>query len=365
MSTFLRIVAALLCAVLAHPVFAGGELQDFVRLRGLEGDTLVGLGLVVGLNGTGDSMKDSTIAGQPYSQLLRTLGNISASRADLSKLKGVAIVYVTAEIPYGGARIGDRVDVKVSAVANAKSIKGGRLVSTFLLSDVVPADRSLWIPFAIAEGGPIETGDVETSGGVRNGGRLVRDIVKSPFDGDAVVLVLDGPYVGYPAATAIAGAINDELSLSGFSGAARVEDAQTIRVRIPDSARANPNEFLGSLLTFVVPNDLLRLKSRVIIDLHRKVMTIDESVELRPTAVTAGDLHITTITPPFEPTPENPVAITSTWAAIATGAENKNSTRLKDLVDTLRQLDVPFETQVAIVESLHRQGAFKAEVVRQ
>lgn len=93
-------------------------------------------------------------------------------------------------------------------------------------------------------------------------------------------------------------------------------------------------------------------------------MTIDESVELRPTAVTTGDLRITSITPPIEPTPDNPVVMTSTWTGVATGADNKASMRLKDLIDTLRQLEVPFETQVAVVENLHRQGAFKAEIIK-
>ncbi|MDZ4831393.1 MAG: flagellar basal body P-ring protein FlgI [Phycisphaerae bacterium] len=363
-TTFLRVLVGLLCAIIAHPALGNGELQDFVRLRGLEGDTLVGLGLVTGLNGTGDSMKDSTIAGQPYAQLLKTLGNIGTSRLDIAKTKSIAIVYISVEIPYGGARIGDRLDVKISTVGNAKSIKGGRLVSTFLVTEVVPADRTEWVPYAIADGGPIETGELETVGWIGLAARVVRDVVKSPFDGDNVYLVLDGPYVGYPAANAIAGAINGEAELTGVSGLATVEDGQTIRVRIPENARANRGEFVANLLTTLVSNDLLRIRSRVVIDMRHKVMTIDESVELRPTAVTTGDLRITSITPPIEPTPDNPVVMTSTWTGVATGADNKASMRLKDLIDTLRQLEVPFETQVAVVENLHRQGAFKAEIIK-
>lgn len=360
----LRIACVALCAFAARPAVAG-ELQDFVRLRGLEGDTLVGLGLVTGLNGTGDSMKDSSIAGQPYAQLLRRLGNVSALRGDMLKTKSVAIVYVTARIPYGGARIGDRIDVRLSTMGSAKSIEGGELVATYLLSDVVPADRSQWVPYGIAEGGPIEVDSVElgTVGSIRGGGKIVRDLVKSPFDGDSVYLILHEPYVGYPAATAIAGAVNEELMLSDISGAASVVDSQTIRVRVPETARSR-EEFLGDLLTTQVPGDLLRLRSRVVIDMRNKVMTIDESVEFRPTAVTADALRITTITPPLQPTPENPVATTTAWVGVATGAESKASMRLKDLIRTLERLEVPFETQVSIVESLERQGALKCQIVR-
>lgn len=359
------VVVVALCAVSAGNAHAG-ELQDYVRVRGLEGDTLVGLGLVTGLNGTGDSMKDSTIAGQPYAQLLRRLGNISASRADTLKTKSVAIVYVTVHVPYGGARIGDRLDIRLSTVGNAKSIAGGELVATYLVSDVVPADRSQWIPFAIAEGGPVEVDDPDaggTVGAIRGGAKIVRDIIKSPFDGNYVYFILKQQYTGYPAATAIAGAINEELQLSNITDAARVVDSQTIRVRI-DDGRRSPEEFLGDLLTTQVPTDLLRLSSRIVIDMRNEVMTIDESVELRPTAVTAGELRITTITPPIEPTPESPVAVTTAWTGIATGKDNKSSMRLKDLVETMRQLDVSFRTQVAIVENLKAQGAIKAEIVR-
>lgn len=366
-ASILRSVLLLLAAslVVLAPSAGAGELQDFVRVRGLEGDTLVGLGLVVGLDGSGDSMKDVTIAGQPYAQLMRTLGNVNTTLRDTQKLKTVAIVYVTLEVPYGGARVGDKLDVRVSAVGNAKSLRGGRLVSTFMLTDVVPSDRAQWIPYAIAEGGPVEVNEpVGTVGSIQHGARVVRDILKNPFDGDSVTLILEPQYVGYPAAAAIASAINDELSLSGISDAARVEDTKTIRVRVPQSDRTNPNDFLGKLLTFSVPSDLLRLRSRIVIDARRKVMTVDESVEFRPTAVTADQLRITTITPPVTPTVDSPVAATTVWTGLGTGEQNKSSMRLKDLLETLKRLEVPFETQVAIVESLVRQGALKAEIVK-
>ncbi len=366
---FLPILRVALCAVaclgaiLARTASAA-EIQDFVRIRGLEGDKLVGIGLVVGLDGTGDSMKDSTIAGQPYAQLLKTLGNISSTRQDQLKTKSVAIVFVTVEIPYGGARIGDKIDARVSVLGNAKSLKGGTLVSTHLVTEVVPADRSQWVPYALADGSPIEVGEITTGGVIRGGARMVRDVIKSPFEGNTVALVLNAQYVGYPAASAIASAINEELELSGFSEAARVEDSQTVRVRIPDPDLEHRSEFLGKLLTFAVPTDVLRLEARVIIDMRAKVMTIDENVEFRPTAVTADALHITSITPAMQPTPENPVLETVAWTGLATGEQNRSSMKLRDLIASLNQLAVPFETQVAIVEALDRQGALKGKVVR-
>lgn len=353
---------ALLCAMLARPALAG-QIQDYVRLRGLEGDKLIGLGLVVGLDGTGDSMKDSSIAGQPYSALLKRLGNISSTRVDQLKIRSAAIVYVSVDLPAGGMRIGDRLDVSIAAAGNAKSLSGGRLVTTFLVSDVIPDDRNLWVPYAIAEGGPVEAGPLQTVGTIGAGARMVRDLIMDPVADNTIWLVLEQPYAGYPAAEAIASIVNDELALSGHGGAARVEDSKTIRVRIPEPFRDRAAEFISQVLVFNVPSDLLRLPSRVVVDQRNKVMTIGESVEFRPSAITADTLRITTITPPLQPTPDNPMLETQAWAGLATGREARESMRLRDLVESLRQLDVPFETQVAIIKNLKSSGALTAEVI--
>ena len=94
-----------------------------------------------------------------------------------------------------------------------------------MLPDVVPADRSMWIPYATAEGGPVETfTDSQTNGVIRNGGRVVRDVIKNPYDGDRVTLVLEPRYQGFTAATAIAAAINDEVSVAGDTSVASLRD---------------------------------------------------------------------------------------------------------------------------------------------
>ena len=105
-------------AMLATPA-RGGDLQEYVRLRGLEGDRLVGLGLVYGLAGTGDSMKDSTISSQPYAQLLKNLGNIAIDLRSAGKTRSIALVLVTVEIPRTGARTDDRLDVTIGTYGTA------------------------------------------------------------------------------------------------------------------------------------------------------------------------------------------------------------------------------------------------------
>ncbi|MFM7051924.1 MAG: flagellar basal body P-ring protein FlgI [Planctomycetota bacterium] len=357
---------AAFCALVVLAVPArGGELQEYARLRGLEGDRFVGIGLVYGLDQTGDSMKDSLIAAQPYAQLLANLGNIRADARSLAKTRSIALVMVTVEIPRTGARTDDRIDVRIGTVGNAESLKGGILLTSFLKSPVVPADRSQWVPFAVAEGNVEVDPETATTGIVRGGARMVRDVVMSPFEGDSVALVLHPQYAGYPTAASIADLVNDELSLSGYSDAAKVEDAQTIRVRIPEDARGDANAFVARLMTFSVPGDLIRTPARIVIDTAKKVITVDDRVEFRPAAVTAANLRITTITPAIEPTPDAPVSDTVAWTGISTAEKGRKSMKLRSLIDALIELDVEFDTQVAIIESLSRQGALKAEIVKQ
>ena len=353
-----------LVALVAAPKAHAGELQEYCRLRGLEGDRFVGIGLVYGLNKTGDSLKDSPVTGQPFSQLLANLGNIRSDFKSLAKMKSIALVIVTVEIPRNGARLDDRLDVTVGCIGTASSLKGGILLTSFLKSPVVPADRTQWLPFAVAEGSVEADPDTATTGVIRGGARMVRDVLMSPFEGNSVTLVLHPQYAGYPTAASIADLINEELSMSGYSDAAKVEDANTIRVRIPSDSRQEANDFVARLLTFSVPGDLIRTPARIVIDMAKKVITVDEKVEFRPAAVTSSNLRITTITPTVQPTPDQPISDTVSWAGVPQTDPQQRSMRLKTLIDAFNELEVPFETQVSIIENLSRQGALKAEIIK-
>ena len=359
-------VCATLAVVACVAAFASsaraGDLQEYVRLKGYEGNRLVGVGLVYGLNKTGDSMKDSTVTSQPYAQLLANVGNIRSDARNLAKTKSIALVFITVEIPSTGARSDDRFDIEIGTLGTATSLAGGQLVTSFLKSSVVPADRAQWVPYSVADGALEVDPETPTKARVRGGARMVRDIQLTPFEGDTVALVLHPQYAGLPTAAAIADLVNDELSLSGFSDVARVEDQGTIRVRIPADAQSDPYGFVARMMTFPVPSDLIRTPARVVIDRANKVITVDERVEFRPAAVTAANLRITTITPAIEPTPEQPLADTVAWAGVATGDTQRQSMKLRTLIDALNELDVPFETQVAIIHALKRQNALKGEI---
>ena len=362
LATLVALLAALFTALVTTSVARAGDLQEYVRLKGYEGNRLVGIGLVYGLNKTGDSLKDSTITAQPYAQLLANVGNIRTDLRSLAKTKSIALVFVSVDIPTTGARSDDRFDVTIGTLGTATSLEGGQLLTSFLKSSVVPANRAEWIPYATADGMIEVDPETPTKAVVRGGARMVRDITLSPFEGDTVALVLQPQYAGLPTAAAIAELVNEEFSLSSYSDVARVEDQGTIRVRIPPEEREDPYGFVARMMTFKVPGDLIRTPARVIIDRANKVITVDERVEFRPAAVTAANLRITTITPEIQPTPEQPLADTVAWAGVATGESQRQSMKLRTLIDALNELDVPFETQVAIIHALKRQNALKGEI---
>jgi flagellar P-ring protein FlgI len=364
LSGLLLAIVLALVALVSAPKAYGGELQEYVRLRGLEGDRLVGIGLVYGLNKTGDSLKDTPVAAQPIGALLQNLGNIRSDYKSLAKMKSLALVIVSVEIPRTGARTDDRLDVKIGCIGTASSLKGGILLTSILKNPIEPVNRADWLPFAVAEG-MVEVDQITpTTGTIRGGARMVRDVTMNPFDGNSIELVLHPQYAGYTTAASIADLINEELALSGYSDAARVEDAQTIRVRIPVDTDAEANQFVARLLRFSVPGDLIRTPARIVIDVSRQVITVDERVEFRPAAVTSGNLRITTITPPITPTPQQPLTDTVSWTGVSTAERQTPNMRLRTLIDAFNELDVPFDSQVAIIESLVRQGALKAEIIK-
>ncbi len=361
---FLALSALLVGAVSARVAHAG-DLQEYCRLRGLESNQFEGIGLVTGLDDSGDSMKDASPAAQSLAGLLGKELNIRSDLKSLSKIKSAALVSVTVDIPPTGARTGDRFDVRVSAIGSASSLSRGHLHASPLKIPFEPRAGVAWLPYAVASG-MIEIDPANPRIGViRGGAQMVRDVLQNPLEGDTVTLLIAPQYAGYSTAASLADLVNDELSLSGYSDCARVIDQGAIVVRIPQNALADTNAFIARLMTFTVPGDLVRTPARVVIDRANEVITIDDRVEFRPSAVTAGTLRITTISPEPQPTVDAPLADTVAWAGIATSEAGRNSMKLRALLDALIELDVPFATQVAVLRSLKTQGAMKAEIIEQ
>lgn len=360
------LLASAILALLGAGVASAASVQEIVRVKGHERNTFSGIGIVIGLNGTGDQNKDSYVAARPFAQFLKNLDASVANLDELRKTSSFAVVQVSMNLPALGAAEGDRFDVSVSSLFNAKSLAGGTLVVSMLR---VPVPDASEIPVMAFAQGPVEiAGASPRDGVVRLGGQMLRSIVGNPVQPDgSVVLVLREEFAGYPVASALTTIINEEMALLGERQVARADDAKTIRLRVPSRDRSDPTSFLARVLTFHVDPSLLRTPARVVLNEREGIIVVTDTVEIRPVAITHAGLQITTITPEPIGTPEFPVATTTRWAGVGTQAApgSPGSTRLADLLRALDQLDVPARDQIAIIYELRRSGALTAEIVNE
>jgi len=364
--------AILACAVLALGAIVGRtnatSVQDLVRIKGHERNVLTGMGIVIGLNGTGDSSKDSFVAARPYAELLKNLGNPIFSMEELAKADAYAIVEVSMEVPPTGVREGDRLNVTVSTLFNAKSLVGGRLfVAPLRLPRPDAPDLE---PLAYAEGPIVIEGTNIRSGVVRGGGQMLRDIRTNPVTrAGTMTLVLKDQYagtIGYPVATTIAGAINDEFVMDGHADLAVVEDAKNIKIVLPDADRNNPASFIATLMTIPIDPSLIQTEARIVINEKQGIIAVTGNVQIGPVGITHKGLTISSVTPQAPPTLDNPVIETTRWTGLdTTDRLSRSSTRLVELLDAFKQLNVPVADQIAIIYELRKTGALHAEIIHE
>lgn len=328
-------------------------LSDFVRVKGQEGNYLQGIGLVVGLKGTGDS--DLTPTHRALSLMLKHMGNNSGSGPggeylpeELKNIKNMALVLVRANIPAEGAEEGDFIDCEVSSLG-AKSLAGGTLaIST--LQGPNPHDKTVW---ALASG-PVELAkeDIPTRGYVMKGCRIEQTI-RNPFvtqDGKIFLVINEGHKDWRMAQEIVFGVNNLEQNISrGTSGQiARALDQKTIEVTIPPQYKEEPVFFVSILMETPIVDSLLN--NKVVINKNQGLIVIGSDVEIGPVVINHNGIKVETA---------NPDA--SKFVTVDT--QRQYATRLKDLEDALTTLKVPATDIIDIVEALHHQGKVYGELI--
>jgi flagellar P-ring protein precursor FlgI len=361
-----RLLSSFSCAVLAlgASTATGATIQDLVRIKGHENNVITGMGLVIGLDGTGDTHRDSLIAARPYGSLLRNYGNALVTLKELDDADAFAVVQVSMDIPPEGVREGDRIDVNIATLYNATSLEGGVLVVSPLRLPL--PDAPDLVPLAVAWGPVVVEGTNPRTGVVRAGGQMLSDIRTNPVTSAGTLgLVLEDQYAGYPVASIIASAINDEFLLDGRGRIAVVEDAKNIKVLVPAMERANPAEFIAALMTTVIDPSLIQTEARIVINEREGIILVTGNVEIAPVGITHRGLSINSITPgPGAGSPAAGSLGAGRWTGLDTiGRESRNATRLLDLLQALDQLMVPVEDQIAIIYELKKTGALHAEIV--
>lgn len=357
MSALLTAVFALLSVERSASALS---LQDMARLEGQGETTLWGLGFVVGLGGTGDPSDVMPLARQ-LAKLLERGGNPTPQLEDLAKGKNIAMVMVTMTIPKEGARRGDKIDVSVQAWHRAQSLEGGQLFIT-PLQGPLPGQGV----YAFAEGPLSFDGESRTSGKVRGGGRISRDISMTTISADGTItLVIEPSYAGWTTARLLASVINSERQgLDDTAGEiALALDERSVRVLIPEAERPDPAYFISSIQEIRLDPSLLSLPARVIVNEKRGTIVVTGDVQISPAVISHKDLVVTTVTPMREPTVANPKVERKRWVQVDTTKNVRETARLQDLLEALKQLDVAVEDQIAILQKLHKIGRMHCEFI--
>jgi len=263
----------------------GARLKDIASIKGIRTNQLIGYGLVIGLNGSGDKGgTDFTIQG--LANMLERMG-IRVSAEDL-KVSNVAAVMVNATMP-PFARIGKKIDVTVSSIGDAKSLQGG----TLLLTPLKGVDGKI---YALAQG-PLSTGGFSTGGAagggvtknhptvgrISGGATVEREIPVSLKQKSELIVMLDSP--DFTTAARVAGTINERLGQSF----AEPIDSGTIAIKIPDYYRDRVVQLLAAVEDVeVIPDSV----AKVIVSEKTGTVVIGENVKVQTVAVAHGNLSI-------------------------------------------------------------------------
>lgn len=355
----MRLMNLILATVLVLASAAqAAEIRDLVRLKGSETSKLTGMGLVVGLNGTGDGGKFLP-AMRPLAEMIGHLGDPNVVAAELQNVKNVALVSLSAELPGNGVREGDRIDVHVAAMGAASSLRGGRLL-------IIPMKGPLRNSgvYAFAEGAVIIEDEAHpTVGVVRGGGQLTADVFSQNVDEfGRITLVLRDEVAGWRVATTLAGIINSIESVDEDSPTiARARDQKNVVVQIPPAERHDPATFIALILSQYVDPGLIDIGARVVINERTQTIVINGEVQISPVVISHKGLTITTISPEAEPTVQNPRVEQRPWASL--DPHRRGGTKLADLIEALKQLQVEADDRIAILKEIHKSGSLHAQLI--
>jgi flagellar P-ring protein precursor FlgI len=346
----ITLICLLLAAEPAHAVKVG----DITRLNGQRTNVLAGLGLVIGLKGSGD--------GGDYSAVINPLRKMLSEFADpvtvreLAASQNVAVVMVTATLPPAGVRDGDKLDAHVMSFGGAASLKGGRL---FLCPMKGPTPGSGI--FAMAEGAiTIEDASNPLHGVVKAGVVMEANLPMQVIDeAGRIQLILEDPAASWTTASMIAKVIN-EAEGNGETLAFAV-DSKNVVVIIPKSERERPDRFISDVQRLEVR--VLPTEARVVINAKTGFIGMTGDVEISPVVISFKGLTISMINPPPVPTPRNP--ITTDRRAVALDTTSQGGSKLQELVQAMDMINVPAEDRIAIVRELYKTGKLHAKLEEQ
>ena len=364
---YIRLAAFIVGAALAaSPALAFSRVKDLVEVQGIRDNQLMGYGLVVGLNGTGDSLKNAPFTQQSIQTMLERLG--TNTKGAVMQTKDIAAVVVTANLPAFSSP-GSRIDISVSAIGDAKNLQGGTLIVTPMFG----ADGQV---YAVGQG-PVATGGFSAAGdagsvtrGVPTAGRIANGAIVEKETGfkmaslTSMKLALHNPDM--TTASRIAKAVNAYL---GGSNALAL-DPSNVDIAVPANYPGGPMALLTDIEQVKVDPDQ---PAKVIIDENSGVIVMGADVRVSTVAIAQGNLTIkVTETPQVsQPSPFSNTGTTTTVPRtniqIDDGKGNRmtvmhDGVSLQHLVDGLNALGVGPRDVISILQAIKAAGALQADI---
>lgn len=362
-----RLIGALLIFALNLPAAtAASRVKDIADFEGIRENILVGYGLVVGLNGTGDSLTNSPFTEQSLTAMLERLG-VNTRDAN-TKTDNVAAVVVTATLP-AFSRQGTRIDVSISSIGDAQSLLGGTLVVTPLLAadgEVYAVAQGSITVSGFSVGGEAETvtKGVPTAGRIANGAIVERELGFDLASLTTLRISLRNP--DFTTSRRVEQAINKFIGNS----VAKSTDPSTVVLNLEGSKRDDMVSLLTDIEQLMVEPDQM---ARVVIDEQSGIIVIGKDVKVDTVAIAQGNLTVRiTETPqvsqpgPFAQAGETTV-VPRTQVEVTEDGDRKltvlsSSVRLQELVDGLNALGIGPRDMISILQAIKAAGALQAEI---
>ena len=362
---FLRIVFC--SSVLLSVPVSAERIKDIASVAGVRSNQLIGYGLVVGLSGTGDQTSQAPFTAQSLKSMMSQFG-ITLPANQTLQLKNVAAVSVHADLP-PFSKPGQTIDITVSSIGNAKSLRGG----TLLMTPLRGADGNI---YAIAQGNMVVGGlgaggqdgsriiiNIPSAGRIPNGASVEREVPTAFADGNNLIFNLNRP--DFTTAHRMAKAINETMGI----GTAIAQDATSVQVSAPLDAGQRVS-YLAMLESIQVNPD--EEAAKVIINSRTGTVIIGKNVRLMPAAISHGNLIVTIRE---NPQVSQPGALSQGGTAVTPSSEVEITQEgrrmflfdpgvsLDSLVRAVNKVGAAPGDLVAILEGLRSAGALRAELV--
>ncbi|WP_243374178.1 flagellar basal body P-ring protein FlgI [Microvirga solisilvae] len=364
----LRAFLLLIAAFLSSQSFAATRIKDVANVQGVRDNQLIGYGLVMGLQGTGDTLRNSQFTEQALQSMLDRMG-VNVRDINL-RTRNVAAVIVTADLPpFVG--VGSRIDVTVTSMGDATSLKGGTLMLTALQGgdgQVYAVAQGAIVVSGFAAQGQAETltSGVATAGRIANGALIERE-VRGGFDAvGTLAFELKNP--DYKTATMITDAINQYSQSRYGMRVAAPRDYRTVVLQKPKTIAAT--RFIAELGDLEVQPDT---PARIVVDQRTGTVVIGKNVQISTVAITHGALTIRVTEAPEVAQPD-PFSLGQTAIVPRTqitAAEERvplaivRGSDLQTLVRGLNQMGLKPSDVIAILQAVKTAGALQAELVVQ